>query len=85
VALDTHQNSFAFTPELKQSVLQALRVMAMRSLRGQAELGIALRRAGLFVPQERYQDLLDELRASRDISDVIRLADGAFLVTVRKF
>ena len=64
-----------------QSALSALLAMAILSLRRQADLDIALKRAGLILSPEHRTELLERLALHSTISGIVRLEDGGILIS----
>ncbi len=63
-------------------LLEALGEMAVRSKRRQADLTVALRRAGVSAPRERITAALEDLFDKGYIDDIIPLSDGGLLLCV---
>ncbi len=69
-------------PGLPAAVLRALAAMARISKRQQAELDVALRRAGLILPLSQQAEALRHLCETASVEDVIPLDDGGVLLSV---
>jgi hypothetical protein len=69
-------------PGVLISVLRALATMARGSKRHQAELGVALQRAGLTLPIGTQTAALRRLTEDAAIDQVIPLDDGGVLLSV---
>lgn len=69
-------------PGVVGSVLRALAAMARVSKRHQAELGVALHRAGLILPVGAQTAALRSLSQDAAIDHVIPLDDGGVLLSV---
>jgi DNA-binding PadR family transcriptional regulator len=68
--------------EFADAVLAAVAEMAARSPRRQAEMQVALRRAGIAAIAERIEPVLRMLEADGCLADVVRLRDGGVLVSL---
>jgi hypothetical protein len=69
-------------PGIPRAVLRALATMARISKRQQAELDVALRRAGLILGHETQMAAVRHLTEVASVSDVIVLDDGGVLLSV---
>ena len=69
-------------PGLPAAVLRAVAAMARISKRQQAELGVALQRAGLMIAPSQLEVALRHLCATASVEDVIPLNDGGILLSV---
>ncbi len=74
--------SLVVDPGVPGAVLRALATMARASKRHQAELGVALRRAGLALSADAQAAALQQLCDVGSVSDVIVLEDGGVLLSV---
>ena len=74
--------SGAIDPGVPGAVLRALVAMARISTRRQAEVSIALRRAGLSLSLDLQSAALRHLTEVGSVSDVIELDDGGVLLCV---
>lgn len=68
--------------DLDDALLAALAAMAVRSQRRQADLVVAVRRAGLTARPEVLHAALARLHADGSVDGVLQLADGGVLVSV---
>src|ERR1700722_11339472 len=80
MALDNEQEEFA---DFDRDLLRALRDLAVRSPRAQADLQAALFRASLHASPDALSSSLARLVQQGLVFNVIRLQDGGTLVTVR--
>ncbi len=64
------------------AVLRAVAAMARNSKRQQAELGVALQRAGLSLDIGHQEAVLRQLCDTADVEGVIPLSDGGILLSV---
>lgn len=64
------------------AVLAALTEMAVLSLRRQADVGVAVRRAGLKAPPEAIAGAVAQLREEGCVEGVLHLSDGGILLSV---
>jgi hypothetical protein len=64
------------------AVLRAVAAMARNSKRQQAELGVALQRAGLTLDTGHQEAVLRHLCDTADVEAVIPLSDGGILLSV---
>jgi type IV secretory pathway TrbF-like protein len=64
------------------AVLRAVAAMAIGSKRHQAELGVALHRAGLSLSHAMQSAAVDDLRRAELVEYVIPLNDGGVLLSV---
>ena len=69
-------------PGIPGAVLRAVATMARSSKRHQAELGVALRRAGLMLSNDVQRAALRQLCEVASVADVIELDDGGILLSV---
>ncbi len=69
-------------PSLPAAVLRAVAAMARISKRQQAELGVALQRAGLRLDPGHQAAALRHLCDTASVEDVIQLTDGGILLSV---
>lgn len=69
-------------PGVPGAVLRAIAAMARASKRHQAELGVALRRAGLLLTPEVQMAAVQHLSDVASVTDVITLDDGGVLLSV---
>lgn len=67
---------------MEDALLAALAGMAVRSHRRQADLDMAIRRAGLILSAERLQYALRQLEDDGCVDRVVQLADGGVLLSV---
>ncbi len=72
----------AMSLEMTMAVLRAVAAMARASKRHQAELGVALQRAGLALSISQQEVVVARLRDAELIETVIPLDDGGILVSV---
>jgi hypothetical protein len=68
--------------DFDDALLAALAQMAVRSHRRQADLDVAVRRAGLLVGPDRLRAALQRLQDDGCVERVVPLADGGVLVSV---
>jgi hypothetical protein len=68
--------------DLSVALLKALTAMAVRSKRRQADLGAALRRAGLTAGREQILAALRDLEAAGCVEHLVPLSDGGLLLSV---
>lgn len=69
-------------PSLPAAVLRAVAMMARISKRQQAELGVALQRAGLMLAPSHQAAAIRHLCETALIEDLIPLTDGGILLSV---
>ncbi len=83
LASNSRPNTVAIlSASVVSDALSALRAMASVSLRSQAELRVALHRAGLLLTDGCAADLVDVLQRAKVIENVIELSDGGVFLTV---
>lgn len=68
--------------DLLDAMLAALTQMAVLSPRRQADVAVAMRRAGLSAPHEVVHAALDRLRRDGSVERPLYLLDGGILVSV---
>lgn len=82
LTLTTSQDTKDLPSEVPVAVLRALAAMARGSKRHQAELGVALQRAGLSLSAVEQHGVVARLRDAEFIEQVIPLDDGGVLLSV---